>query len=137
MSYLLDTNVVSETRKRSPDPHVFAWLQDVAPNELFLSVLTIGELARGIAKRRRTDPAAAASLAHWLAGIDTLYGDRIVPIDTAVATVWGELTTGRSLPVIDSLLAATAKVHGMTVVTRNTRDIEPTGVPCLNPWHDG
>lgn len=137
MSYLLDTNVISETRKRSPDPRVLAWLQDVDPNALFLSVLTIGELARGVAKCRRTDPAAAASLAHWLAGIDTLYGDRVVPIDTAVATVWGELTAGRSLPVIDSLLAATAKVHRMTVVTRNVRDMQPTGVPCLDPWHDG
>jgi hypothetical protein len=106
----------------------------VDPNELFLSVLTISELARGIAKRRRIDPAAAASLAHWLAGIDTLYGDRLIPIDTEVATTWGELTAGRSLPVIDSLLAATAQVHGMTVVTRNTRDIEPTGVPCFDPW---
>jgi hypothetical protein len=97
-------------------------------------VLTLGEVARGIAKRRRTDPDAAASLAHWLAGIGTLFADRVIPIDAAVATVWGDLTAGRSLPVIDSLLAATAKVHGMTVVTRDTRDIEPTGVPCLDPW---
>ncbi len=134
MSFLLDTNVVSETRKRTPDRNVLAWFDDTDQQDLYISVLTIGELTKGIAQRRRRDPRSAAGLEHWLRGIEELFSDRVIPIDASIATAWGNLGAGRPLPVIDSLLAATAKVRGFTLVTRNVKDIEPTGVACLNPW---
>ncbi len=134
MSFLLDTNVVSETRKRTPDRNVLAWFDDTDQQDLHISVLTIGELTKGIARRRHRDPRSAAGLEHWLRGIEELFSDRVIPIDASIATAWGNLDAGRPLPVIDSLLAATAKVRGFTLVTRNVKDIEPTGVPCINPW---
>ena len=135
MRFLLDTNVVSETRKRLPDRNVLDWLEAADQRALFISVLTIGELNQGIARRRRRDPQAAASLHHWLRGIVEFFSERVVAIDAPVAEAWGELNAERPLPVIDSLLAATAHVHGFIVVTRNVKDIEPTGVPVLNPWN--
>ncbi len=134
MSFLLDTNVVSETRRRNPDPNVLAWLQRTDQADLYISVLTIGELTKGVARRARTDPRAAASLDHWLRGIQRMFSDQVIPIDTDVAAVWGRLNAGSPLPVIDSLLAATAKIHGLTLVTRNIRDVVRTGVSHLNPW---
>lgn len=134
MSFLLDTNVLSETRKRLPDQNVITWLQQRDQTELYISVLTLGELAKGIARRRQTDQPAAASLAHWLDGIELLFSDRIIPINPAIARVWGELNVDRNLAVIDSLLAATAKVRDLILVTRNIKDIETTGVRYLNPW---
>lgn len=134
MNFLLDTNVVSETRKRTPDDAVMAWFNTTDANSLYLSVLTLGELAKGIARRRRTDPVAADSLAHWLTGIETLFADRVIPIDTAVAQLWGEMNAAAPLPVIDSLLAATAQTHDLALVTRNVRDVERTGVRVVNPW---
>ena len=134
MSFLLDTNVLSETRKRLPHQNVITWLQQRDQTELYISVLTLGELAKGIARRRKTDQPAAVNLTHWLDGIELLFSDRLIPIDPAIARVWGELNADRNLAVIDSLLAATAKVHGLTLVTRNVKDIETTGVKYLNPW---
>ena len=134
MSFLLDTNVVSETRKRTPDRNVLAWFDDTDQQDLHISVLTIGELTKGIARRRHRDPRSAAGLEHWLRGIEELFSDRVIPIDASIATAWGNLDGGRPLPVIDSLLAATAKVRGFTLVTRNVKDIEPTGVAYINPW---
>ena len=125
---------MSETRKRRPDPNVVEWLQAVDQAELHISVLTIGELTRGVAQHRRRDPQAAASLEHWLRGIEDMFSDRVVPIDTAVATAWGHLGAIRPLPVIDSLIAATALAHGHRVVTRNVEDFAPTGVVVVNPW---
>ena len=112
-----------------------AWLAEADQGSLFVSVLTIGELAKGVAKYRRRDPRAADSLAHWLRGIETLFSDHVLPIDGRIATAWGELSAHEPLPVIDALLAATAQVHGLTIVTRNVSDIERTGVPHLNPWN--
>ncbi len=134
MSFLLDTSVVSETRKRTPDRNVLAWLDDTDHQDLYISVLTIGGLTKGIARRRRGDPRSAAGLEHWLRGIEELFSDRVIPIDASIATAWGNLDAGQPLPVIDSLLAATAKVRGLTLVTRNVEDIEETGVAYLNPW---
>lgn len=134
MSFLLDTNVVSETRKRTPDRNVLAWFDDTDQQDLHISVLTIGELTKGISRRRRRDPRSAAGLEHWLRGIEEMFSDRVIPIDASIATAWGNLGAGRPLPVIDSLLAATAKVRGLTLVTRNVKDIEPTGVAYINPW---
>ena len=134
MSFLLDTNVVSETRKRAPSPGVLAWLSRVSEGELFLSVLSLGELHRGVLLKGKTDASAAAALAHWLNGIEVLFSDRLLPVDAAVCRQWAAFTTTPTLPVIDSLLAATASVHGLTIVTRNLKDFEGLGVATLNPW---
>lgn len=137
MSFLLDTNLVSETRKRAPDANVMAWFERVDQKDLYVSVLTLGELTKGIARRRRSDPRAAASLGHWLRGIATLFAERVIPIDAPIATAWGELNAVRPLPVIDSLLAATALVHGLTLATRNVKDVQATGARWVNPWQAG
>jgi predicted nucleic acid-binding protein len=133
--YLLDTNVVSETRKARADQGVMAFLSAADKAGLFLSVLTLGELHKGVEARRRTDPVAADRLAVWVSGVETNFADRVLPIDAATATRWGELSAHRNLPVIDTLIAATALAHGLTLVTRNTRDVESTGVPLVDPWH--
>jgi toxin FitB len=132
--YLLDTNVVSETRKSRPDGGVIAFLSAAEPTGLFLSVLTLGELRKGVAAKRRTDPATADQLGAWVDGIETTFADRVLPIDAAIARRWGELSADKSLPVIDTLIAATAIDHGLTLVTRNLRDVQTTGVPFLDPW---
>jgi toxin FitB len=132
--YLLDTNVISETRKNRADSGVMAFLSAADAAGLFLSVLTLGELRKGVEAKRRTDPIAADRLGAWVDGIETMFADRLLPVDTAVARRWGELSAGRSLPVIDTLIAATAIDHGLTLVTRNSRDVESTGVPLVDPW---
>jgi predicted nucleic acid-binding protein len=132
--YLLDTNVISETRKARADSGVMAFLSAAEAAGLFLSVLTLGELRKGVAAKHRTDPGAADQLGAWVDGIETTFADRVLPIDAATARHWGELSANRSLPVIDTLIAATAISHGLTLVTRNTRDVESTGVPLVDPW---
>jgi toxin FitB len=132
--YLLDTNVISETRKTRADPAVMAFLGATDPGGLFLSVLTLGELRKGVAARRRSDAITADRLGAWVDGIETIFADRVLPVDGTVARLWGELTAGRTLPVIDTLIAATAIASGLTLVTRNIRDVEPTGVPLVDPW---
>ena len=132
--YLLDTNVISETRKTRADKGVLAFLSAAETAGLFLSVLTLGELRKGVAAKHRTDPAAADRLVAWVDGIETTFADRVLPIDAAIARCWGELSANRSLPVIDTLIAATAISHGLTLVTRNTRDVEATGVQLVDPW---
>ena len=132
--YLLDTNVISETRRAQADRGVMAFLSASDAAGLFLSVLTMGELRKGVNVRRRTDPVAADRLVAWVDSIETIFADRILPIDVAVARCWGELPAGRTLPVIDTLIAATAITHDLTLVTRNTRDVESTGVPLIDPW---
>ncbi len=132
--YLLDTNVISETRRLRPNPGVSAFLNTVNPARLFLSVLTMGELRKGVAAKRRMDEAAAAALGLWVDGIETGFADRLLPVDLATARHWGELAAERSVPVIDTLIAATAKLRGLTLVTRNIGDFAATGVDLLNPW---
>lgn len=134
MSFLLDTNVLSETRRRAPDANVLAWLDRADPGELYVSVLSIGEIRKGIETRRRSDAGAAAALDHWLRGLETLFADRLVPIDLEIAETWGALAARGPLPVIDALIAATAQARGMTVVSRNVRDIARAGVEVVNPW---
>lgn len=132
--YLLDTNVISETRKTQAHPKVLSFLSSLPRGSLYLSVLTLGELRRGIAKRAATDPATARSLSAWAEGLEISFADRILPIDSGVARLWGELSAQRSLPVVDTLLAATALTHKLVLVTRNTADVKDTGVTVLNPW---
>ena len=135
MSYLIDTNVVSELRKGArASGGVTRWFAEAADDGMYLSVLTVGELRRGIDRIQRTDRASAVALNRWLLGLVEDFAERIVPVDRAVAEEWGRLNVARSLPVIDGLLAATARVHGLTLVTRNTKDIARTAVHCVNPF---
>lgn len=135
MSYLLDTNVVSELRKGPRcDAGVAEWMAGTDERELFLSVLVVGEIRNGIEKVRRRDPAGASALSAWLASVQALHEQRILPVDLRVAEEWGRLAARRSIPVVDGLLAATALVHGLTLVTRNTRDVTATGVALLDPF---
>jgi toxin FitB len=134
MTYLLDTNVVSELRKRDPDPHVLAWYATVTSAELFLSALTIGEIRLGIQRLRRKDEPQAVLLEQWLQGLRVAYRDHLVGVDADVAEEWGRLNAPDPLPVIDGLLAATAKVRGWTLVTRNLADLQHSGVALLNPF---
>ena len=132
--YLLDTNVISETRKRQPDARVTTFLQDCDSTKLFLSVLTLGELRRGIRVKRRTDPAAADRLTDWVDQIETTFADRVLPVDRSAAKLWGDFSADRALPVVDTLIASTAIANQLTLVTRNARDVVATGVPLLDPW---
>lgn len=135
MSFLLDTNVVSELRKsRRYDPNVASWFASVPDDDLFLSVITIGEIRRGIDSIRRRDVPQARSLEVWLGKLLANQGTRLLPIDVAIAEEWGRLNVPDPVPVIDGLLAATAKIHGLTLVTRNVDDVRRTGVPCINPF---
>ena len=131
---MLDTNLVSETRKARADAGVLAFLTATDPALLYVSVLTLGELRRGVQAKRLADAAAADALGAWVDGIETMFSDRVLAVDTAVARRSGELSAGRSLPVIDTLIAATALRHGLTLVTRNIADVSGTGAALLNPW---
>jgi toxin FitB len=134
MTYLLDTNVVSELRKRDPDPNVLAWYATVTSAELFLSVLTLGEIRLGIVRLRRNDQPQADVLERWLRGLQVTYQDHLIEVDSDVAEEWGRLNAPDPLPVIDGLLAASAKVRGWTMVTRNTADLQRSGVALVNPF---
>jgi len=132
--YLLDSKLISETRKIRADAGVMAFLAAADATRLFLSVLTLGELRKGVEAKRRADSATADRLGAWMDRIETTFADRILPVDTPAARLWGELSARRTLPVIDTLIAATAITRGLTLVTRNTRDVAATGVPLLDPW---
>lgn len=135
MSYLLDTNVISELRKgERADPGVVAWFTDLDEEEIFLSVMTIGEIRRGIEGIRRRDLDSAAALDGWLARLTETHGERILAVDRAIAGEWGRLNVPDPLPVVDGLLAATAKVLGLTLATRNVGDVKSTGVDLVNPF---
>ncbi len=132
--YLLDTNVISETRKSRADAGVIAFLSAADSKGLYLSVLTLGELRKGVAAKRRTDMATGDQLSLWVDGIEANFTDRLLSIDPQTARLWGEFSAGRRLPAVDTLIAATAMNHGLTLVTRNIRDIESTGVRLMDPW---
>ena len=138
MSYLLDTSVISELVKKSPHLPVLKWIGEQDETTLYLSVVTIGELEKGIARL----PVAArkARLQSWVRrDLVERFGERLLAVDLQAATRWGTYSgesekRGQPLPVIDSLIAATASVHGLAVVTRNVEDYERCGVACVNPW---
>ena len=135
MSYLLDSNVLSELRRKTPDAAVLEWFARRPASTLYLSVLTFGELRKGIegvpdAKRRM-------ALTDWLeTDLPAFFAGRILPVDAQVADRWGRLLSaaGRPLPAIDSLLAASAAQHGLSMVTRNSRDFADLGLDVINPW---
>lgn len=138
MSFLLDTNVISELVASKPNPGVIHWLENLDSEDVFLSVVTIGELKRGIEKL--SDSNRKKTLSDWLTG-DLLirFGDQVLPIDVPVILTWGTLVAsmeakGKPIPAIDSLLAATATQFGLTFVTRNIRHFEESGISLLNPW---
>jgi len=141
VNYLLDTCMISELVRPAPDPRVLEWIDSAEESALYLSVLTIGELEKGIARlpssarRRKIERWVREDLADRFAG-------RVLAVDTAVAEKWGQISgaseaRGKPLPVIDALIAATGLVHGLVVATRNVSDLERCGAPCLNPWERG
>lgn len=135
MTYLLDTNVLSETRKRQPAEGVTEWIAATPPERLHVSVLTLGEIERGIARiRGRGDRQQATALERWLREVELGFADRILPVTVPVASAWGRQQHAQPLPVIDALIAATARVNKMTVVTRNVKDFEHSGVPVFSPF---
>jgi predicted nucleic acid-binding protein len=137
MSFLLDTNVVSEARRPPGDTVVKAWLASVPADSLYLSVLVVGEIRRGVERLRRRDAPQAAIYEAWLATLDLDYADHIIPITADIAEEWGRLGVPDPIPTADGLMAATARVHGLTLVTRNTADFVRTGVPLVNPFELG
>ena len=133
--YLLDTNVVSELRKgKRADTHVQAWFEAHVAEQLWLSVLVVGELRRGVELLRRRDAQAGELLSDWLHTVTTDFGDRILPVTIEVAERWAMINVPDPLPVIDGLVAATALERDLVLVTRNTGDVARTGVPVLNPF---
>lgn len=135
MSFLLDTNVITELRKGArADAGVRSWFDDVAAEDLHLSVVVVGELRQGIERVRKRDPRSAANLERWLQVLVEDYAARILPVDMNVADLWGRLNVPDPLPAIDGFLAATALVHDLTLVTRDVRGVRGTGVPTLNPF---
>ncbi len=136
MSFLIDTNIISELRKGERcDPAVAAWWSGVAESDLWLSALVLGEIRKGVELARRRDPQKAAALEAWLGEVVSGFGDRVLPVDTSVAEEWGRMNAIRPVPVIDALLAATAKANDLTLVTRNEADVAGLGVEVLNPFH--
>jgi toxin FitB len=135
VSYLIDTNIISEVRKGDRcDPHVSAWYASVADDDLFLSTLVLGEIRKGIELARPRDPAKAAALERWLRQVEAAFHGRVLGIDNAVSDQWGRMSAVRPVPVIDGLLAATAVTNSLTLVTRNDRDIAGLGAMVLNPF---
>jgi len=138
LKYLIDTCILSELIKKQPKQSVVTWIQDQDEPALFLSVLTFGELEKGIAKLG--DCRRQQQLRDWVDhDLKRRFGGRILPVDYETACRWGDICgvteqAGTPMPVIDSILAATALMHGLTLVTRNTSDVTPSNVPVLDPW---
>lgn len=132
--YLLDTDVISVLRKDEGTSNLTGWMSAQRMPDLHISVVSIGEIERGIARQERRNPAFALTLASWLDDVLAVYSDRILPVDLPVARRWGILSGALGHQSEDLMIAATALEHGLTVVTRNVRHFEPTGVPVLNPF---
>lgn len=138
MSYLIDTNIISELRKSNRcDARVAAWYRSISDDDLFLSTLVLGEIRKGIELARPRDPDKAAALERWLGQVASAFGARVLGIDRAVADQWGRLSALRPVSVIDGLLAATALVNHLVLVTRNDRDLAGLGASILNPFRWG
>lgn len=135
MAYLLDTNIVSELRKGARcNPSVLDWFSALGDEDLYLSVLVVGEIERGIERIRKRDPKYATRLRRWLSSLVTQFNDRILPVTLPIARTWGKLGAANPIPTVDGLLAATAHVHGLVLVTRNVTDIESLDIEWVNPF---
>ena len=134
MTFLIDTDVLSALRRRERSPAAVRWVETQRTADLYLSVVTVGEIERGITQQQRHDPSFAQELAYWLDRVLARYGDRILPVDSATARRWGRLSATHGHDSADLLIAATALEHGLTVVTRNVRHFQPTGVPIVSPF---
>ena len=132
--FLLDTDVLSAFRKRDRNPGLLDWMSAQRMSDLYISVVSIGEMERGIARQEHRNPEFARTLATWLDGVLAVYAERILTVDLAVARRWGILSGALGHDNTDLFIAATALEHGLTVVTRNVRHFEPTGAPVLNPF---
>ncbi|GII65425.1 ribonuclease VapC [Sphaerisporangium krabiense] len=132
--YLLDTNVVSEVRKRTPDPQVMEWVDSINGPALYLSTMVLGEIRYGVERIRQRDSRRAETIDVWLDAVYRDFRDRIIPVTADIAEEWGRLRTVCPLPAVDGLLAATALIKGWTLVTRNVKDVAGTGVRVLNPF---
>jgi predicted nucleic acid-binding protein len=130
--YLLDTCVIAEARRRTPQ--AVDWIRLAQPETLYLSAITIGEIKKSLMLKARLDPPEAARLMRWLDELRFVYSARILPIDDAVAAAWGRLTATRDLPMADALIAATARVHNKVLVTRNVKDFNDMGIEVIDPW---
>ena len=131
--YLVDTDVLSALRRAERNPEIARWILDQRASDLHLSILTVGEIERGIDRQRKRNPAFARTLGTWLDSVIALYGERILGIDLATVRRWGQLCADLNHAGVDLLIAATALEHGLTVVTRNVRHFAPTGVAVLDP----
>lgn len=131
--FLIDTDILSALRKRQRNPHVVRWMLNQRMTDLYLSVVSLGEIERGITRQQHRDPTFARVLAAWLDSVLSLYHTRILDVDLPTARRWGRLSATLGHEGADLLIAATALEHGLTVVTRNVRDFEPTGVTVLDP----
>jgi hypothetical protein len=135
MSYLIDTNIISEVRKGARcDGHVSAWYASIADDDLYLSTLVLGEIRKGIELARPRDSGKAVALERWLRDVEAAFNGRVLAVDNAVSDQWGRMSAIRPLPVVDGLLAATALTHGLTLVTRNDRDVAGLGAKVFNPF---
>jgi predicted nucleic acid-binding protein len=135
VSYLIDTNIISEVRKGNHcDANVTTWYASIADDDLFLSTLVLGEIRKGVELARPRDSRKAAALERWLREVEGAFAGRVLGIDNAVADQWGRMSAIRPIPVIDGLLAATALTNGLTLVTRNDRDVAGLGAAVLNPF---
>jgi predicted nucleic acid-binding protein len=134
MIFLLDTNIVSELRRPRAHAGLIEWFDAQSASSLFLSIVTAGEIRQGIEQLRRRDARQAGLLDRWLYGLTQVYEDRLLYIDGPVADDWARMRARRSVPVMDAFIAATARVHGLTLVTRNVRDFASLGVTLLNPF---
>lgn len=131
--FLIDTDVLSLLRRSERSPRIGRWMAGQRTTDLYMSVVSVAEIERGITRQRDRDPAFAGLLAAWLDTVLSLYGNRILPVDASTARRWGRLSGELGHEGTDLLIAATALEHGLTVVTRNVRHFEPTGVPVLDP----
>jgi hypothetical protein len=136
VNYLLDTNVLSEPTRPRPDPKVMDWIDTTPLNTLFISVLSLGELTKGIAQILDRDKQRAETYAGWLVSIRRQYAGRVLPVDAPVVETWGMMASTGSFPILDALIVSTARAHGLVLATRNRRDFENLGVQIFNPWTD-
>jgi predicted nucleic acid-binding protein len=130
--YLVDTNVLSEARRGRPEAR--DWLRSVNPDQVYLSVVTLGEIMKGISQKTESDAKAAVALRGWLEQLRTDHARRILPVSDEVALEWGRIAAIRPRNMADALIAATACVHRKTVVTRNVAEFADLGVPLIDPW---